>query len=322
MPRPIFIQNHLSFADMNPYETCLLQCMQDDERVIVMTAENRGHMRTLPSHIGDRFVDVGIAEQTMIGAAAGMAKRGCTVVTHALASFLTLRPLEFIRDDVGIPGYPVIMVGMVPGVLSDGNGPTHQAIDDVQHMRGIPNMNVFCPADITELVDGMRVIIRRREPWYVRYLATARSVDHSEPFEVGKACTVFGGNAGDVDVTMLTYGYMTHHSVAAAEMLVSQGYRVRVVNMRTLQPFDAGAILHAVSSSRLIVTVEDHLRIGGLYSLVAETLLEARRTADVLPIDLGHTWFPAGRLDEVLDITGLRADGIAERVQHHLHVTV
>jgi transketolase len=307
---------------MNPYETCLLQCIHDDERVVIMTAENRGHMRELPYHIADRFIDVGIAEQTMIGAAAGMAKRGCTVVTHALAAFLTLRPLEFIRDDVGIPAYPVIMVGMVPGVLSDGNGPTHQAIDDIHHMRGIPNINVFCPADITELVDGMHCIVRRREPWYVRYHATPRAVEHSQPFTVGQAVTMYGAEHGDVDATLLTYGYMTTHVIDAASILASQGYRIRVVNMRTLQPYDAAAILHAVNTSTLLVTVEDHLRIGGLYSIVAETLLAARRTADVLPIDLGDTWFPAGRLNEVLDIMGLHADGIVERIQHHLHVSV
>ena len=303
---------------MIPYEQCLLDLANADDRIVVMTAENRGHMRNIPPLLGDRFVDVGIAEQTMIGAAAGMALRGRVVVTHALASFLTLRPLEFIRDDIGIPALPVIMVGMVPGVLSDGNGPTHQAIDDVMHMRGIPNINVCCPADIDELVEAMPVLARSGTPWYVRYHASERSTPRDAPFEIGKAETVVAADAEQVDVTILTYGYMVQHAVRAADQLIGEGLAVRVVNMRTLQPVDVDAILHCIATSRTVVTVEDHLRYGGLYSIVAETLLEARRAADVLPIDLGLTWFPAGRLPDVLAHSGLDASSIASRILQHV----
>src|SRR6476620_6530455 len=119
---------------------------------MVLTAENRAAIRNLPAKIGDRFIDVGIAEQTMIGMAAGLALRGRIPVCHALATFLTLRAFEFIRTDVGIAKLPVKLVGSVPGFLSEGNGPTHQAIEDIALMRGIPNMQVFCPADERELV--------------------------------------------------------------------------------------------------------------------------------------------------------------------------
>ena len=100
--------------------------------VVVLTAENRAAIRHLPAAIGERFIDVGICEQTMVGMAAGLALRGRIPVLHALATFLTLRAFEFIRTDVGIAGLPVKLVGGVPGFLSDGNGPTHQAIDDVR----------------------------------------------------------------------------------------------------------------------------------------------------------------------------------------------
>src|SRR4051794_14655757 len=129
-----------------PYEQCLADLAARDERIVVMTAENRAAIRNLPQQLGGRFIDVGIAEATMIGAAAGLALRGRIPVSHALAAFLTLRAFEFIRDDVGIPNLPVKLVGGVPGVLSDGNGPTHQAIEDIALMRGIPNVNVFAPA--------------------------------------------------------------------------------------------------------------------------------------------------------------------------------
>src|SRR5690349_258486 len=147
------------------YEECLADLIEEDERVIVMTAENRAAIRNLPERIGPRFIDVGIAESTMIGAAAGLALRGRIPVTHALATFLTLRAFEFIRDDVGIPNLPVKLVGGVPGVLSDGNGPTHQAIEDISLMRGIPNMNVFAPADAEEMVNGLREVLLHPSPF-------------------------------------------------------------------------------------------------------------------------------------------------------------
>src|SRR5262245_177816 len=113
------------------YEKTLLALAEKDPRIVVLTAENRAAIRGLPQLLGDRFIDVGIAEQTMIGVAAGLAVRGRLPICHSLATFLTLRAFEFIRTNVGIPGLPVTLVGGVPGFLSEANGPTHQAIEDV-----------------------------------------------------------------------------------------------------------------------------------------------------------------------------------------------
>ena len=119
------------------YQDALLAAALADPRLVVMTAENRAAIRGLPARLGPRFVDVGICEQTMIGMAAGLALRGRIPVVHALASFLTMRAFEFIRTDVGIAGLPVKLVGAVPGFLSEANGPTHQAIEDLALMRRV-----------------------------------------------------------------------------------------------------------------------------------------------------------------------------------------
>ena len=113
-----------------------------------------------------------------------MALRGRIPVAHALAAFLTMRAFEFARTDVGIARLPVKLVGAVAGFLSEANGPTHQALEDVALMRGIPSMNVFCPADVVELAAGMAAIILDPSPWYVRYNAAAPRVAHSTPFEI------------------------------------------------------------------------------------------------------------------------------------------
>ena len=120
------------------YEELLTQQALADDRFVVMTAENRALVRNIYAHLGNRFIDTGITEQTMIGAAAGLALRGRIPVVHALASFLTMRAFEFVRTDAGIPNLPIKLSSFIPGFLSDGNGPTHQAIEDISLMRGIP----------------------------------------------------------------------------------------------------------------------------------------------------------------------------------------
>ncbi len=302
---------------MNRYETLLLETAARDERLVVITAENRGHMRTVPPLLGDRFIDVGIAEQTMIGMAAGMAVRGRVVVTHALAAFLTMRAFEFIRDDVAIANVPVIMVGMVPGVMSDGNGPTHQAIEDVAIMRGLPNMGVFCPCDESEFIDGMRVLLESRRPWYVRYINTPDLVIDRVAFEPGVANVVRGESIHRPDVTILTYGFLTRQCIEAAEELGRDDIQVRVVNMRTLKPADEQAILNAAATSGLVVTVEDHFLTGGLASIVAETLMARGKGANVLTIGF-PTWFTPGRLDEVLAHERINSAAIAQRIRQRL----
>ncbi len=169
------------------YEQTLTKLALENENIVVMTAENRAPCREMPKTLGSRFIDTGITEQCMIGAAAGLALRGRTVVCHALATFLTLRAYEFIRTDVGIGNLPVKLVGFVPGFLSDGNGPTHQAIEDIAILRGIPNVNIFCPADHEELATALPSIVADKNAWYIRYNTRKAVTEHSKTFEIGKA---------------------------------------------------------------------------------------------------------------------------------------
>src|SRR5262249_18410021 len=150
------------------YEERLTEIAEKNADVVVMTAENRAAIRNLPGRLGSRFIDVGIAEQTLVGAAAGLALRGRVPVVHALATFLTMRAFEFIRTDVGVAQLPVKFVGAFAGFLSEANGPTHQALEDVSLMRGIPGMKVCCPADEDEMTEALASIVDDDAPWYVR----------------------------------------------------------------------------------------------------------------------------------------------------------
>lgn len=298
---------------MNRYEVLLRDRCAIDPRLMVLTAENRGHMRNVPPMLGNRFVDVGIAEQTMIGMAAGLASRGRVVVVHALAAFLTLRAFEFIRDDVAIPNLPVIMVGMVPGILSDGNGPTHQAIDDVGLMRGLPNVGVFAPADEEEFVEGMAELFDNPRPCYVRYVAGPTVYHREERRSLHRGVIISDERESCPDVAILVYGAILSQAIEAAQILERDGVSVRLVHMPMIEPMDEAVVTEALKDAVITVVVEDHLIRTGLYAAVCEIASRHRIAAVIHSIGLS-TWFPAGRLHQVLQVSGLDPTSIASRL--------
>ncbi len=291
------------------YEELLTQTALADEQIIVMTAENRALVRNLPGILGKRFIDTGITEQTMIGAAAGLALRNRIPVVHALAAFLTMRAFEFVRTDVGIADLPVKLSGFIPGFLSDANGPTHQAIEDISIMRGIPNMTVFAPADEDDLIKMLPEIWESEDPAYTRINTRQTGYVHA-PYEFCKAEIVAEG----ADVTILTYGLLFEQALIAVEILRNEGLSVGLINMRSLKPVDEEAILNAAAQSKLLVTLEDHFLTGGLYSIVAEVFLKYGTMARVLPIALNEKWFKPALLPAVLQHEGFTGKQIAEKV--------
>ena len=296
------------------YEEFLLQLVKEDDRIIVMTAENRAAIRNLPNIVSDRFIDVGIAEQTMIGMSAGLALRGRIPIVHALSTFLTMRAFEFIRTDIGIGNLPVKLVGAVPGFLSDGNGPTHQAIEDISIIRGIPPINIFCPADEEDLMLGLRDIFLSPSPFYIRYNNLKPAVEHNKNFRIGEAEVISEGR----DVVILTYGILLKQAVEASDILRSEGRSAGVVNLRTLKPVDEKLLKKVCGSDVLVVTLEDHFLTGGLYSILSELLLREKIRCDVLPIALENKWFKPGLLPDVLEFEGFTAEKIAGRVNREL----
>jgi len=295
------------------YEELLVQTASADERFVVMTAENRALVRSAPKLLGKRFIDTGITEQTMIGMAAGLALRGRIPVVHALAPFLTMRAYEFIRTDVGIAHLPVKLSGYIPGFLSDGNGPTHQAIEDVAIMRGIPGMEVFCPADEDDLVRMLPAIWESDAPSYVRINHKKGSYTHAD-FEKGKAEVISEGT----DVSLLTYGFLFNQVLEAKQLLEKEGLSVGLVNMRSLKPVDEACIIRCAANSKLLVTIEDHLQTGGLYSIVAETLVNQPHMAAIFPMALKERWFKPGLLNEVLAFEGFTPGAIAATILKQL----
>ncbi len=292
------------------YETALKEIVCRDERFVVMTAENRAAIRSLPAALGARFIDTGISEQTLAAAAAGLALRGRIPVVHALAPFLTMRAFEFIRTDIGYANLPVKLVGFAPGFLSEANGPTHQALEDVALMRGIPGMTLFCPADEDELTTGLETVLLSPAPCYIRLNLRSPRFKHRTDFAMGKAEVLSKGK----DITLLVYGALFSEALEAMEVLADQGYATGLINLGALKPIDEAAILDAAQNSALLVTIEDHFVPGGLYSIAAELFLKNQIVKPVLPLGLENRWFKPALLPDVLEYEGFTGSKIAERI--------
>ncbi len=296
------------------YEKVMLE-LAESEDLIVMTAENRAALRNLPPKLGDRFVDTGITEQTMIGMAAGFALRGRKPIVHALSAFLTMRAYEFIRTDIGIPKLPVLLVGCVPGFLSDGNGPTHQAIEDIAIMRGIPGMEVFCPADHEELCTAIPALLARNAPCYIRYTGAETTIKHTVGGDQPHIIEVLEDGS---DVAILSHGVLLEQALAARAILADQGVSARVLNVRMPKPLDADTVLAAANDCKLLVTLEDHFKTGGMYSIVSELLVDRSVSVPVEAIALDEKWFKPGLLPDVLSYEGFTGEAVAKRIATRL----
>lgn len=294
------------------YEETLLELALNNENILILTAENRASIRNLPNVVNDQFIDTGISEQSLVGISAGLALRGNVPIVHAIAAFLTMRSFEFIRTDIGYPSLNVKLIGNFPGFLSEANGPTHQAIEDVSLMRGIPNMNIFCPADKDDLIKGLPSIISYKRPCYIRYNDLPAIIEHTE-FALGKA-EVFGtGN----DIGLIVYGTLFNEAYKTKEILESEGISVRLINLRTVKPIDEIEIINTAKSCKTLVTLEDHFRIGGLNSIVSEILIKEKLNVDLFSISLGNKFFKSAKLPDILSYEGFEAGQLARRIKSY-----
>jgi len=221
----------------------------------------------------DRYIDCGIAEQNMVGVAAGLALAGKIPFVHSFACFISMRACEQVRTSVAYPRLNVKFVVSHGGISPGTAGTTHHAIEDIAIMRAIPNMTVLVPGDVRELCQCIDAALAIDGPVYVRLGAGDAEDVYSDidRFEVGKATFLRKGN----DVTIITTGTLMHEGIAAADILHKEhGINARVLQMASVKPIDREAVMHAAKETRKIVTVEEHTILGGLGGAVAEIVAE------------------------------------------------
>ena len=257
----------------------------------------------------DRFFDCGIAEQNMIGVAAGLAAAGKVPVASSFAMFASGRAYEQIRNSVGYPHLNVKIGATHAGISVGEDGATHQCCEDLALMRTIPGMTVLNPADYVEAGQVLRAAVKMEGPVYMRFgrLAIPTIFDSTYRFEIGKGVQLTEGT----DVTLIATGLLVGEAITAAELLKNEGISVRVINMATIKPLDKEIVAKAAAETGLIVTAEEHSIIGGLGGAVAEVVCETV-PVPVLRVGVNDTFGKSGPALELLPLFGLSAAHIAE----------
>ncbi len=259
----------------------------------------------------DRYLQMGIAEQNMLGVAAGMATMGLIPFISTFVSFAVVRPLDQIRVLIAQTGANVKITPGYAGMFTGQTGMSHIIVDDLAIMRAMPGMVSVAPADDVEADLALRWAAAYQGPCYVRLVrdATARLFDASYRFEFGKAVVVREGR----DVTLIGTGTQTPRVVEAAELLAARGVDAHVLHVPTVKPLDTEAIVAAAERTGRVITVEEHTVLGGLGGAVAEVLGEFRPT-QLNRIGLQDTYVQSGPNDALLDIYGLSAPRVSEQV--------
>jgi transketolase len=259
----------------------------------------------------DKYLQMGIAEQNMLGVAAGLATMGLIPFISTFVSFAVVRPLDQVRLLIAQTGLNVKITAGYAGLFTGQTGMSHIIVDDMSIMRAMPGMVTVSPADDVEAREVLRWAAAYQGPCYVRLVrdATQRLFDDGYRFEFGKAVQVRPGT----DVTIFSTGSQTPRVVDAAELLAADGIDVHLIHVPTIKPLDIEAIVAGAERTGRVITVEEHTVIGGLGGAVAETLSEHRPTR-VDRIGLRDLYPESGPNDALLDIYGLSSTRVAEQV--------
>ena len=297
-----------------PFGRALLEIGQRRPDVVALSADVAGVTGLAPfaQAFPERFVNVGMAEEDLISVAVGLWKAGFTPVATTFAVFATRRALDFIAIQCALNRANVKIVAALPGIYSTF-GPTHQGIDDLAHMRALPNMTVIDPCDNAEMAQAIDAAVEVDGPVYLRELLGRETPDVDRgriTFELGKGQILREGT----DVGIVTSGVMVRRSMDAAVALADRGISAAVLKMSTIKPFDGDAVLAFARETGALVTAENHSIVGGLFSCVSEVLALAGLGVPVRPVGVRDEFCSFGTNDYVARTHGLTADAVQTAV--------
>ena len=292
----------------------LIGLARADERIVCVVNDSVGssNLTGFRDEFPDRLINVGIAEQNMVGVAAGLANAGMVPFVCAAAPFLTGRATEQIKTDVAYSNQPVVLCGMSPGMAYGELGATHHSIEDLSWTRAIAGLDVLVPADPDQTRAALTWAAAAGRPVYLRigrHPVPAVS-DPRDPFAFGRADVLRAGT----DATVLATGTLVSRALVAADRLAGEGLDVRVVNVSTISPLDEDAVLAAAVETGALVTAEEATSTGGLGAAVGEVVLRTH-PVPVRMLGVPRVFAPTGSNDFLLEHFGLTADGIAAAVR-------
>lgn len=292
----------------------LVELGKENPNIVVLGGDVTGSVRTdlFMKAFPERFISVGVAEQDMMGTAAGLAVAGKIPFASTYGEFATGRPFDQIRQSIAYSELPVKICASHCGITVGPDGATHQSLEDIATMSTLPKMTVATPCDYIEAKKMVKASINWNHPIYIRFFRDNTPVftDESTPFELGKAITLIEGS----DVTVIACGLQVWESILAEEVLAAEGISVRVINMHTIKPLDTEVVLKAARETGAIVTAEDHQKHGGLGGAVAEFLAQTLPTPQEF-VAVNDTFGESGKGDELMKKYGIAKDDIVKAVK-------
>ena len=302
-------------ATRTAFGEALVELAKERNDIVVLDADVASSTKTsiFKEAFPDRFFEMGIAEQNMMGVAAGMATTQKIIpfaVTFAV--FATKRACDQVSISIAYPKLNVKIVGSYGGIPTGKAGATHQAFEDIAIMRAIPNMTIIVPADAVEMKHAVRACVEYNGPVYLRCVRCETPVifDENYKFEWNKGVTLRDGE----DVTIVSTGIMTPEALFATNTLIDQGVDVRLIHLHTIKPIDMGILIKAAQETNCILTVENHSIVGGLGGAVSEALSENYPTL-IKRIGIKDTFGESGSLNDLFCKYGLTAENIVKEVK-------
>jgi len=295
----------------------LVELGRHNPNVVVLGGDVTGSVRTdlFMKAFPDRFITVGISEQDMMGTAAGLALAGKIPFASTYGEFATGRPFDQIRQSIAYSKMPVKICASHCGITVGPDGATHQSLEDIAIMRVLPNMTVATPCDYHQAKNMVKASIKWNHPIYIRFFRDDTPVftDPAAPFQLGRADTLIEGQ----DVTVIACGLQVWEAILAEDRLAQEGISVRLINMHTIKPIDEDAVIRAARETGAIVTAEDHQKLAGLGSAVAEILAQTIPTPQEF-VAVNDTFGESGPGEELMIKYGISSEGIVNAVHRIL----
>ena len=298
--------------NLEEFADTVLALAKVNRDVLAVTSDSRGSGKLGPfaAALPDQIVELGIAEQNLVGVSAGLASAGKIVFAVSPACFLTARALEQIKNDVAYSANPVTVIGISAGVSYGALGSTHHSLHDLAALRAINHIDIVVPADNLETRRAVESAAGRTTPTYLRFgkAPLYQLHDAGARFEIGKAMLLRDGG----DVAFIATGETVIHALLAAEALREQGLSCRVISMHTVKPLDVDIVLAAGRECRAVVTVEEHSIFGGLGEACASTLLQAGVAVPFRIVGIPDEYTVTGSQADIFRHYGISMEGLAQ----------
>ena len=299
-------------ANLEIFGETLLEEGKKNSNLIVVTSDSRGSGKIVPfgKELPDQIIEVGIAEQNLVGVCSGLAAGGKIVFGVSPASFLTARSLEQIKNDVAYSDQPVTLVGISAGISYGQLGSTHHSLHDYAVLRTINNLTIVSPADNFEASEVIRKAVSFNKPLYIRYGKKPMINLHKKGsnFEIGKASIICEGN----DITIIATGETVQRAFLASRLLKEDGVNAEVISMHTIKPFDEDALMKSIKKTNCLISVEEHSIYGGLGERCASLISQAGYNTKFKILGIPDEYMINGSQADVLDHYDMSPEKISD----------